>query len=183
METNPDKIKELSKEKENENWEFRSFLKCSGISREKIDSIVHELNQNVSSEIDCKTCANCCKQVQPVLDQEDIEKLAKSLGIPIEQFKIQYLVKDEESKKFVFKKKPCPFLKDNLCSQYIYRPKDCVSFPHLHKNGFTLRLMGMIGNCSICPIVYNVYEYLKNEIWHYEDFDEFIDYTNYIDIE
>ena len=183
LETDLDKIKELSKEKEDENWKFRSFLKECDISIEKIDSITHKLFKKVSSEIDCKTCANCCKEVQPVLDQEDIEKLSKGLGIPITHFKEKYLMKDKEPKKFIFNKKPCPFLKDNLCSHYTYRPKDCVSYPHLHKNGFILRLMGVIGNCSICPIVYNVYEYLKEEIWHYDDFNEFIDYTDYIDIE
>ena len=179
LETDLDKIKELSKKKEDENWKFRSFLKGSGISREKIDTIVHELYQNVSSQIDCKTCANCCKQVQPVLDQEDIEKLSKCLDISVAQFKEKYLVKDKEPEKFVFNKKPCPFLKDNLCSHYTYRPKDCVSYPHLHKNGFILRLMDVIGNCSICPIVYNVFEYLKDEIWHYDDFNDFIDFIEF----
>ena len=178
METDLDKIKKLSKENEDKNWKFRSFLKECGISRDKIDSIEHRLYKKVSSEIDCKTCANCCKQVQPTLDQEDIEGFSECLDISVAQFKEKYLVKDDDPKKFVFKKKPCPFLKDNLCSHYTNRPKDCVSYPHLHKNGFTLRLMGVIGNCSICPIVYNVYEYLKDEIWHYDDYDEFIDYID-----
>ncbi|MCD6223504.1 MAG: YkgJ family cysteine cluster protein [Deltaproteobacteria bacterium] len=46
--------------------------------------------------------------------------------------------KDKDPEKFVFNKKPCPFLKDNLCSHYTYRPKDCISYPHLHKSGFIL---------------------------------------------
>jgi len=91
METNLNKIRKLSKEKEDENWEFRSFLKGCDISEEKIDSIVHKLYQKVSSEIDCRTCANCCKEVQPVLDQEDIERFSKGSGISVAQFKDQYL--------------------------------------------------------------------------------------------
>jgi len=38
METDLNKIRKLSKEKEDENWEFRSFLKGCDISEEKIDS-------------------------------------------------------------------------------------------------------------------------------------------------
>lgn len=176
METDLNKIKELSKKKEDENWEFRSFLKGCGISSKKIDSIVHKLYRKISSEIDCKTCANCCKEVQPVLDQEDIEKFSRGLGISVAQFKDQYLVKDKESEKFVFNKKPCHFLKDNLCSHYAYRPKDCISYPHLHKNGFIFRLINVINNYSICPIVFNVYENLKNKIWHTDNFYNFNDF-------
>ena len=173
METDINKIRKLSKENEDENWEFRSFLKGCDISEEKIDLIVHELYQKVSSEIDCRTCANCCKEVQPVLDQEDIERFSKCLGISGAQFKDLHLVKDEDPGKFVFDKKPCPFLKDNLCSHYNYRPKDCKSYPHLQKCGFVFRLFNVIGNCSICPIVFNVYEYLKDELQIYEDSNDF----------
>ena len=167
METDLNRIKKLSKEKEDENWEFRSFLKGCGISEEKIDSIVHKLYKKVSSEIDCRTCANCCKEVQPVLDQEDIKNFSKCLSISIAQFKDQYLVKSKEPEKFVFNKKPCPLLKDNSCLHYPYRPKDCISYPHLHKRDFIFRLIGVVENCSICPIVFNVYEYLKDKIWYH----------------
>ncbi len=170
METDLNKIRKLSKEKEDENWEFRSFLKGCDISKKKMDSIVHKLYKKVSSEIDCKTCANCCREMQPLLDQEDIENFSKYLGISNPQFKDKYLVKDEYLEKFVFIEKPCPFLKDNLCSHYTCRAKDCISYPHLHKSGFINRLMNVIENCSICPIVFNVYEYLKEEIWHCDDF-------------
>jgi len=109
VETDLSKIRKSSKEKEDENWEFRSFLKGCDISEEKIDSIVHKLYQKVSSEMDCKTCANCCKEVQPVLNQEDIEKFSKCLGISVAKFKDQYLVKAEDPEKFVFNKKLCWF--------------------------------------------------------------------------
>jgi Fe-S-cluster containining protein len=176
METDLNKIKKLSKKKEDENWEFRSFLKRCDIPSEEIDSIVHRLYKRISSEIDCKTCANCCKEVQPVLDFGDIEKFSKGLGISISQFENQYLIKDSESENYTFNKKPCPFLKDNLCSYYAYRPKDCRSYPHLHKPYFIFRLINVIGNYSICPIVFNVYEHLKNEIQHYDNLDEFDDF-------
>ena len=52
METDLNRIKKLSKEKEDENWEFRSFLKGCNIPEKKIDSMVHKLYKKVSSEIE-----------------------------------------------------------------------------------------------------------------------------------
>ena len=165
METNIRKIRKLAKKKEDENWEFRTYLKMCDIPSERIDSIVHRLYQKVSSEIDCAKCANCCKDALPVLDQEDMERLAKGLRISVDQLKEQFLIKADTPGKYTFSSTPCPFLKGKLCSQYNYRPKDCVSFPHLHKENFTSRTMTVVWNCSVCPIVYNVYEELKREIW------------------
>ena len=69
--------------KKDENWEFRAFLKGYGIPLEEIDAIVHELFDYVSSEIDCTKCANCCKEVSPLLKENDIKKLCENIGMPI----------------------------------------------------------------------------------------------------
>ena len=159
------KIKVLSKRKEEENWEFRSYLKECDIPSEEIDRIVHELYEEISSEIDCMICGNCCREVQPLLDEEDVERLSVGLGISTARFKKQYLVEEKESKKLVFREKPCPFLKGNSCLYYEYRPKDCASYPHLHKDGFIFRLIDVINNCSVCPIVFTIYERLKELVW------------------
>jgi Fe-S-cluster containining protein len=133
-----------------------------------LDSIVHRLFELVSIEIDCTICGNCCKEVSPALDQEDIEILARGLGTSIDQFRQQFLVENDKdfSEGFIFNKKPCPFLKENLCSHYELRPEDCRSFPHLHKEEFVSRLINVIQNYAVCPIVFNVYERLKKELWH-----------------
>ena len=47
--------------------------------------------------------------------------------------------------------------------RYEVRPEDCRSYPHIWKNGFATRLMGVLNNYSICSIVFNVYEQLKSE--------------------
>ncbi|MGD9411898.1 MAG: YkgJ family cysteine cluster protein [Desulfobacterales bacterium] len=174
LEINLNKIKKLSEKNDRENWNFRSFLKGYDATIEEMDAIVHELYQKISSEIDCTICANCCKEVKPLLDQEDIKKCCEGLKVSVSQFKKKYLKSDKEEGNFVFKEKPCPFLKNNLCSIYPHRPKDCESFPHLHKKEFIFRLWGVVENCSICPIVFNVYEQLKGELWHSGD-DEFAD--------
>jgi hypothetical protein len=169
------KIEKLSKRKANENWKFRAFLKSTPIPTEKIDAIVHRLNEQVSAQIDCTACANCCKTVSPTLDEEDVVTFAQGLGISSEQLKSQYLVEDEEG--FTFNATPCPFLVDNKCSNYEHRPKACASYPHLHKEDFIFRTIGVINNCSVCPIVFNVVERLKGELRHgdeLEDFDDFL---------
>jgi len=39
----------------------------------------------------------------------------------------------------------------------------------LHKKEFVFRLWGVVDNCSICPIVFNVYEHLKDKLWYSGD--------------
>ncbi len=165
IETNLDKIRKLAQGKEAENWEFRAFLKNCALSAKQIDLMVQQLYQKVRLEIDCKVCMNCCKELQPVLDEEDIQNLAEGTGITIIQLKKQYLTRTQLESGYIFRGKPCPFLKANQCVCYQYRPKDCVTFPHLSKGGFVFRLIEMIENSSICPIVFNVCELLKEDLW------------------
>jgi Fe-S-cluster containining protein len=165
VETDISKIKALSKRNEDENWEFRAFLKESDMSSEEMDRIVHKLCKETSMKIDCTICANCCRETRPGLDDDDIERLSADLGLSVAQFKKQYLHKDRESNRLVFREKPCPLLKDNLCLHYEHRPKDCASYPHLSKDGFVFRLIDVIQNCSVCPIAFNVYERLKGLVW------------------
>ena len=168
VETDLKKIKEIGAKKRDENCEFRSFLKGYDLEVEELDAIVHRLLKEVVIEIDCTACGNCCREISPVLEQKHIERLFRGLGIRPENFKERFLVKDDKdySEGWMFNKKPCPFLKGNLCSHYELRPEDCRSFPHLHKEEFVFRLISVVENYDICSIVFNVYERLKNELWH-----------------
>ena len=171
METDLRKIKQLGIKRDRENWEFRSFLKFVDTDTEELDAIVHNIYQEVSSQIDCTKCANCCKEMKPILNQKDIEKFSSGIDIPIKDFKDKHIEKGDKPNEFYFNKKPCPFLKDNLCTNYDFRPGDCRSFPHLDKSEFTTRLWSVVENYSICPIVFNVYEILKDKLWRYRDDD------------
>ena len=64
----------------------------------------------------------------------------------------------------MFARTPCPLLDGTRCSCYKDRPKDCRSYPHLHEKEMTTRLLGVLGNAEVCPIVYNVLENLKAEL-------------------
>ncbi|MFP3946895.1 MAG: YkgJ family cysteine cluster protein [Archaeoglobaceae archaeon] len=155
------RMEEISRGKQNENWIFNIILK----HREPIElnSIVNNLYRELSSEIDCKNCANCCKSLRVRLDDEDIEEFCTGVKMNPEEFREQYLVKCETGE-YIFKSLPCPFLKDNKCSNYEHRPKRCRSFPHLDRDDFITRLEQITQVYSICPIVFNLYERLKNDL-------------------
>ena len=50
----------LAKEKEDENWEFRTYLKwhCR-LSDKKLDRLVSEITNDVWANIDCTSCGRC----------------------------------------------------------------------------------------------------------------------------
>ncbi|MCX6582506.1 MAG: YkgJ family cysteine cluster protein [Candidatus Aminicenantes bacterium] len=166
------RIKQLTLQKEEEDWGFRSFLKTCGIPAKKIDNIVHRLYDQISSMIDCAACGNCCKEILPVLKDIDIANMAGGSKMNIADFKKKYLVKARETVGYTFNTNPCPFLVNNRCSMHNFRPDDCRSFPHLHKSDFTSRTISVIHNCSICPIVFNVYEKMKHKIWAMDVFED-----------
>jgi len=58
---------------------------------------------------------------------------------------------------------------------YAARPDECRSYPHLHKKGFTRRLMAAVQNTTVCPISYYVFERLKMDLWHACDHEDFED--------
>ena len=173
IETDLDVIKRLAEKRFEANCEFRSFLKGLDIEIEDLDSIVHKIYFEISKQIDCTRCANCCKHVTPTLDDDDISRFSKSLSMNKNEFTAKFLTRDEDiDDGLTFCSLPCPFLKNNLCSNYDNRPKDCESYPHLHKDDFVFRLWGVIDNYGTCPIVFNVYEKLKSELLEFNNLYE-----------
>ncbi len=163
-------IERLTRKNEKADWAFRCHIKRLDIPAGELDAIVHRLNREISAKIDCQSCANCCKTSSPSLKPKDIERLAAHLHLSKKVFTEKYLKKDPEDGEIIFKSTPCPFLSDNSCSVYPYRPETCRSYPHLQKNDFVFRLIQAFLNCSVCPIVYNVYQRLKEELRSYNTF-------------
>ena len=154
-------IKQLGKKNLDANYRFRSFLKWKDIKR--IDQTVHELFEFYSLKIDCTTCGNCCALLQPQILPKDLKALTLATNKTKADFKKEYIILDEDSD-MRFKSSPCPFLENKKCTVYDQRPTDCKSYPHLQKMDFTTRLLGVIDNYSICPIVFNVFEDLKKDL-------------------
>lgn len=169
-------IERMAIQREEENWKFRAFLKQLDIEIEELDAIVHRITDEVSAQIDCTECGNCCKHVKPALDEDDISRFASGLKLSVNEFRKKCLTRDtDDSTIYTFNALPCPFLTNNMCSNYECLPKACASYPHLHKDEFVFRLWGVVDNYSICPIVFNVYERLKKELWHDHDFEDLCD--------
>jgi Fe-S-cluster containining protein len=103
--------------------------------------------------------------MSPLLTGRDIRRLSEMLLLPKPELIGKYLQPGEDKGTYVPRQVPCPFLRENLCTVYEGRPDNCRSFPNLHKRDFRSRLIQVIENSTICPIVYNVLEVLKLEFW------------------
>jgi Fe-S-cluster containining protein len=160
-------LRVLAQEKEDENWKFRQFLKTRcNLEPAQIDRRVFEETERVWAGIDCRTCANCCREVKPSFSEEEVNRLAARLGMDRRQFIDTWLERTERGdvNPWQTRTKPCPFLKDNQCSVYEDRPADCSGYPYLYEKDFVHRTLGMIGRTSTCPIVYEVMEKLKRSL-------------------
>ena len=164
LQTDPAVVARLAEERADENWRFRSFLK-GHLSAAELDAIVHRHHETVARQIDCTTCGNCCREVRPTLGDQDVTRLAAGLGVSREELTERFLA-TQETGDLTFNKMPCPLLSGNCCTAYAHRPADCRSYPHLQKDEFRFRLIQAVQNCSICPIVFNVVERLRDELWH-----------------
>ncbi len=159
-------IQRYAKNNEVDDFHFRAYLKgYLNMSNEKLDGIVKETTDRVWKQIDCTTCANCCKTLEILVDNDDIQRLAARLQISKREFTEKYIKLDDYQDK-VINQIPCPFLQeDNRCSVYEDRPKSCQDYPYLFASEFRSRTLSAISNSSCCPIVFNVWQILKRRLW------------------
>jgi Fe-S-cluster containining protein len=158
-------IREMAKEKEDENWRFRRFLKDCDLSSKEIDRHVFALTRRVWAGIDCTACANCCREVHPSFTEDDIVRLARRFGMKRQDFIEKYLEPaPDPDNEWQTRTLPCPFLEGNLCTIYEDRPAACQGYPYLYRPDFAGRTLSMLERISTCPIVYEVFEELKGSL-------------------
>lgn len=166
VETDLLKIAELAKQREEENWKFRSFLKghCS-LEPEELDALVRELTEEVAAQIDCDTCRNCCHR-SPEIEMSEVPGLAAAAGMSVKDFLRKHV--DRPAHEPMQIRLPCPFLRHDertsTCTAGDAMPKACAEYPYLMKPEFWSRLMGVVEHYGECPIVFNVYERLKKRL-------------------
>jgi hypothetical protein len=159
MEIDLNRFKEISKNKSDENKKFLHRLKKH--DARKVDDAFHEAHDEVFAEVDCLTCANCCKTTSPIFYQTDIERASKALRVKPGDFIEKYLRVDED-KDFVLKSSPCTFLDaDNYCSIYESRPKACREYPHTDRKKMVQITELTYKNTLVCPAVLEMVERLK----------------------
>jgi Fe-S-cluster containining protein len=126
-----------------------------------LDADVETYHDEVFSEVDCLTCANCCKTTSPGMKDRDVERLAKHLKVKPGQLITQYMELDGDGD-YVFRSAPCPFLgADNYCTVYESRPNACREYPHTNRKKFYQILDLTLKNTEVCPAVVRVFERLQ----------------------
>lgn len=118
-----------------------------------LDDQFSNLHEEVFEDLDCLTCANCCKTTSPIFLSTDISRISKYLGMRPAAFHEKYLKTDDDGD-FVLTQAPCPFLQeDNTCAVYEVRPKACREYPHTNRKRMHQILDLTLKNASICPAV------------------------------
>jgi Fe-S-cluster containining protein len=149
------------------NWEkksaeheksYKNYLKK--VDKNKVLKQLPILHVEAFDQVDCLTCANCCKNYSPRFKTPDIKRISKVLSLKESVFIDNYLEIDADGD-YVLKTKPCPFLgSDNFCSIYEDRPSDCRRFPYTDEDVFFKRPVITLKNTSFCPAAYYVIEKL-----------------------
>ncbi|MEJ8605462.1 YkgJ family cysteine cluster protein [Riemerella anatipestifer] len=145
--------------------EHKKFLdKLKKKPPKNLDYLTQEIHDEVFDEIDCLSCANCCKTTGPLFTTQDIERISKFLKLKPTQFEEKYLRIDEDND-WVLQQLPCPFLfSDNTCMIYEVRPKACREFPHTDRKKIYQINHLTIKNIEICPAAFKWVEKMREKI-------------------
>lgn len=149
------------------NWEkrskdrqkqFRQFLQRA--DKNKVLKQLPELHEEAFRQVDCLSCAACCKNYSPRFKTPDIKRISRHLGLRESELIDTYLKVDEDGD-FVVRSTPCPFLgSDNFCSIYEARPSDCARFPYTDEDVIVRRQQLTLKNSTFCPAVFFVLDKL-----------------------
>ena len=156
------KLPQLSSQKKTENTQY--FKKLRKKKPKNLDYIVQGTHDEVFDEVDCLTCANCCKTTGPLFTDNDIARIAKHFRMKPSDFIDDYLRIDEDND-YVLKQVPCHFLgADNYCSIYEVRPKACREYPHTDRRKIYQIGTLTVKNTAICPAAFKMVEKMKSKL-------------------
>lgn len=119
------------------------------------------IEKEVWKNVDCLSCANCCKTMSPTYTLKDIKRIAAHLGMSVNGFKKKWLLKERGiDGDWINKSLPCQFLdmKTNMCGIYEVRPVDCSGFPHLSKKRMIDYMHIHKQNIEYCPATFKMVE-------------------------
>ena len=157
---NPNNIRESANLRKKQNKDLLN--KISRKIPNHLDETMQEIHAEVFQEVDCLTCANCCRTTSPIFQAKDIDRIAKRLKLRPVQLIEKHLKIDEDGD-YVLKSSPCPFLlNDNRCDIYNDRPTACRTYPHTDRKKFHQLLDLTYKNTFICPAVQKMLVKLEN---------------------
>ncbi len=144
---------------------YRRFLnRMEKAPVKNIDKITPVIDKEVWQEVDCLTCANCCKKMTPTFTEKDLKRISAHFNQTPEEFRKKWLKKQDGD--YVNVLNPCQFLdlKTNKCNIYAVRPEDCAGFPHLAKRKFTEYAHVHKQNLDYCPATFKMVEKLMARV-------------------
>ena len=145
---------------------LRSFLtRITKTPPRGLDKLAATLEKEVWKEVDCLSCANCCKTMSPTYTKADIKRIAKHFSLSPAAFTKKWLRKDRIGD-MLNKTEPCQFLNldDNKCSIYEIRPLDCSGFPHLPKKRMVEYMHVHKQNIELCPATFKLVEKMQEAL-------------------
>jgi hypothetical protein len=129
----------------------------------ELDRLVDEIAAEVIPQIDCTTCANCCRSLRVGLTPDDVPPLVEALRLPPERVIAVYVDQEagaQQDEWGVFRCSPCALLHNKLCTVYAHRPQSCRDYPALTPD-FRWLYGEIARGAGLCPIIFNVIERLK----------------------
>jgi len=144
---------------------YRRFLsKLEKAPPRGLDKLTARAEGEVWKEVECLSCANCCKTMTPTFTPADIRRISAHFNMTQDEFKKKWLRQERGgSRDWLNVKQPCQFLnlEDNKCSIYEIRPVDCAGFPHLPKKKMVDYIHIHKQNIEYCPATYKMVEKIK----------------------
>jgi hypothetical protein len=130
-----------------------------------LDKMAEAIDKDVWKEVDCLTCANCCKKMTPTFTEKDIKRISAHFDMTPKAFKEKWLYKDKIGD-WLNTANPCQFLdlKTHMCSIYAIRPDDCAGFPHLAKKKFVTYVDTHNQNIEYCPATFKMVEKMMEKV-------------------
>ncbi len=144
---------------------YRRFLsKLEKNPPRGLDKLTSRAEGEVWKEVECLSCANCCKTMTPTFTPADIRRISAHFNMTQDEFKKKWLRQERGGNRdWLNVKQPCQFLnlEDNKCSIYEIRPVDCAGFPHLPKKKMVDYIHIHKQNIEYCPATYKMVEKIK----------------------
>ena len=157
----PSKIKDAFKRIEAENYAFRTYLKNHADENE-LDEQFLKLHKELFVSYDCSQCRNCCKEYSASFEEDELIRISDFLKVTKKEFIKKYV--NEEYGDYQINVKPCCFLKeDGGCAIEPCKPDSCRDYPYTDKPERLFSLSSIVQSTSICPIVFEMFERLKDE--------------------
>jgi len=87
-----------------------------------------QMNELIKNYSDCSICGICCKDQVLTINRQDANRISRKLGIERGDFYEEYTHYNDKTKETVMNM-PCPFIENNRCKIYDFRPKICENYP------------------------------------------------------